>query len=72
MDEKERTFGRATPFIWVSVLVLSAGTGLFFNWATPDAPLTASGLAIVAFCWFLLVFGLRWAWMRYREKDSRR
>jgi hypothetical protein len=70
MEEKEGSTWKTTTGIWVSVLVLTVATALFFNAATPDAPLTGIGLVFVAFCWFLVAAGARWAWKRYHQKET--
>lgn len=55
---------------WLVVLVLTVATALYFKRKTPDAPLDAVSLALVAFCWFLVAFGVRWIWKRYHRRRS--
>jgi len=56
--------------IWFVVLVLTVATAFYFKQKTPDAPLDAVSLALVAFCWFLSAFGIRWIWKRFQSKKN--
>lgn len=51
---------KATTLVWVSVLILTAATAMFFRRAVRDSPLGTTGLVFVAFFWFLAAFGVRW------------
>lgn len=53
------------------VLALTIATSLYFKRKTPDAPLDAVSLAFVAFCWFLVAFGVRWIWKRYHRRSAK-
>ena len=61
---------KPTVGIWLAVLALTVATALYFNQKTPDAPLDAPSLAVVAFCWFLLAFGSRWLGRLFKRKRS--
>jgi hypothetical protein len=57
---------------WLVVLALTVATALYFKWKTPDAPLDASSLALVAFCWLLVAYSIRWLWKRRHRRPSAR
>jgi hypothetical protein len=59
---------KATTAIWVAVLALTVTTALTCNQFVPDAPLSKVDLAVVAFFWFLVSFGVRWIWRRRRDR----
>jgi hypothetical protein len=69
MDAKVSLW-KATPVIWVAVLVLTVATALALNGLVRDAPLSKADLALIAFFWFLVSFGVRWIWLRRRDKRS--
>lgn len=68
-DTKEGSSWTPTVGIWLLVLALTVATALYFKRRTPDAPLDAVSLALVAFFWFLLAFGVRWVWKRFHHKN---
>jgi hypothetical protein len=68
-ETREASGWKPTVGTWLVVLALTVATALYFNWMTRDAPLDAASLALVAFCWFLVVFGARWSWKRYHRKE---
>jgi len=69
-ETNEGSSWKPTVGTWLVVLALTVATALYFKRKTPDTPLDAVSLALVAFCWFLLAFGVRWIWKRYQRRRS--